>query len=325
VPILLSPEATTCTVLAAMAPVIFAITTHRLHNRGTSRRRFVKLWKQSNSKGRKLMEVHNAALAVQRRLLPRYRRSVTRERRRGGLLVLAALYYDGEEEEASLPQFPGHVDVTVPLQCMVKRGQLRLCSMRRGSLPGFCTPSLRHVEETDDVQGEQADAAAREAALAFACEGWDSDEDKGQHCEWDLSEEAREQKGAGQGRMMQDGQSAEDSNHMVLSVVYESAGVVRVAQFRDSEPVILPAVAATTSCEGEEPHLELLFPPTNRRGGLLSRSAGSAVQRKGIPIKYGSHWRRRRRQHLLKTPPLKAPLLVPSRTTLPWGEYVLPA
>lgn len=83
-----------------------------------------------------------AAVALMRET---YLRGKSTEEAKGGLVIIEALYGNfSEEEENNISQMTIRevVDVTVPLQCLVKDSHLMLTDASKSNLPGFYDPCL---------------------------------------------------------------------------------------------------------------------------------------------------------------------------------------
>ncbi|XP_011202120.2 dnaJ homolog subfamily C member 11 [Bactrocera dorsalis] len=70
-----------------------------------------------------------------------YERIVSEESSRGGLIITSATYGQPEESSSNF-QNNASVDVTIPLQCLVKDGTLILYQSSKSELPGFYDPCI---------------------------------------------------------------------------------------------------------------------------------------------------------------------------------------
>ncbi|XP_039956319.1 dnaJ homolog subfamily C member 11 [Bactrocera neohumeralis] len=70
-----------------------------------------------------------------------YERIVSEESSRGGLIITSATYGQLEESSSNF-QNNASVDVTIPLQCLVKDGTLILYQSSKSELPGFYDPCI---------------------------------------------------------------------------------------------------------------------------------------------------------------------------------------
>lgn len=99
------------------------------------------LLKQREANRTRLLEKRREALAAVELMRETVRRIVDQEEARKGLVVLQASYgqlvVEGKDDLAPSPEV---VDVTIPLQCLVKDSKLILQESSKCSLPGFYDP-----------------------------------------------------------------------------------------------------------------------------------------------------------------------------------------
>lgn len=110
--------------------------------------------RQKKREAERARETNSAKLAESRReaeaavalMHETYLRAKSSEEARGGLVILEALYgnFAEEEEDNDVPHTTVRevIDVTIPLQCLVKDSHLTLADSSKSNLPGFYDPCL---------------------------------------------------------------------------------------------------------------------------------------------------------------------------------------
>ncbi|KAL1494865.1 hypothetical protein ABEB36_010383 [Hypothenemus hampei] len=101
-----------------------------------------KVEKQKQNNFNKLLEKRKEAMAAQELMQATYSRVKEEEERKKGLVIIKALYGKIIKDSKDTEVTDDIVDVTVPIQCLVKDSKLILHENSRSDLPGFYDPAL---------------------------------------------------------------------------------------------------------------------------------------------------------------------------------------
>lgn len=101
-----------------------------------------KLEKQKQNNFSKLLEKRKEALAAQELMQATYTRIRDEEEKRKGLVIIKAIYGKIMRESGDSEVSSDVLDVTVPIQCLVKDSKLIIHENSKSELPGFFDPAL---------------------------------------------------------------------------------------------------------------------------------------------------------------------------------------
>lgn len=101
-----------------------------------------KLEKQKQNNFNKLLEKRKEAMAAQELMQATYNRIKDEEERKKGLVIIKAIYGKIIKESGDAEVSNDIVDVTVPVQCLVKDSKLIIHENSKSELPGFFDPAL---------------------------------------------------------------------------------------------------------------------------------------------------------------------------------------
>ncbi|XP_076270710.1 dnaJ homolog subfamily C member 11 isoform X2 [Rhynchophorus ferrugineus] len=101
-----------------------------------------KLEKQKQNNFNKLLEKRKEAMAAQELMQATYNRITEEESKKKGLIIIKAIYGKilGESGDGEISS--DILDVTVPVQCLVKDSKLTIHEHSKSELPGFFDPAL---------------------------------------------------------------------------------------------------------------------------------------------------------------------------------------
>lgn len=101
-----------------------------------------KLEKQKQNNFNKLLERRKEAMAAQDLMQATYNRVKDDEERKKGLVIIKAIYGKIIKESGDSEVSNDVIDVTVPIQCLVKDSKLIIHESSKSDLPGFFDPAL---------------------------------------------------------------------------------------------------------------------------------------------------------------------------------------
>lgn len=101
-----------------------------------------KLEKQKQNNFNKLLEKRKEAMAAQDLMQATFNRIKDEEERKKGLVIIKAIYGKIIKESGDAEVSNDIVDVTVPVQCLVKDSKLIIHENSKSELPGFFDPAL---------------------------------------------------------------------------------------------------------------------------------------------------------------------------------------
>ncbi|KAJ8920873.1 hypothetical protein NQ315_015666 [Exocentrus adspersus] len=104
-----------------------------------------KVEKQKQDNYNKLLEKRREAMAAQELMMATYNRIREEENNKKGLVIIKAIYgriVAGPSNQGDIEMSNEVIDVTVPIQCLVKDSKLVIHDRTKSELPGFFDPAL---------------------------------------------------------------------------------------------------------------------------------------------------------------------------------------
>nr|CAI5854429.1 unnamed protein product [Callosobruchus analis] len=104
-----------------------------------------KLEKQKQDNFNKLLEKRREAMAAQELMQATYNRIRDEESNKKGLVIIKAIYgkiVKDANQQGDMEMSNDVVDVTIPVQCLVKDSKLVIHERTKSELPGFFDPAL---------------------------------------------------------------------------------------------------------------------------------------------------------------------------------------